>query len=526
MMRALTLTAIVGAIGLSTATARADIERYAVIIGENQGAADDVLLHHAETDAARVRDVLQELGGFSSEHSMYLVNVDAASVRRTLIEVNDRIRAHTDGAHPTMLVVYYSGHGDAVSLHLRGTSLDLSELEHLVSGSAATFRVLITDACRSGGLTRVKGGKAAPAIAISIGEQLAAQGAVFLTSSAANESAQESDALGGSFFTHYLVSGLLGAADADGDGRVSLVEAYRYAYDRTLGASSETLAGLQHPTFEYEIRGKGEIILTMPGQKRSDRGFVTFPAGFSYLVFTGGREGMVVAELGRFDEVRRLNLARGRYFVRGRGASELVEGSLDVASGDDRVLDHRGFDHVAYARLVRKGGGELRLVHGPELGMWIGTPAITGLSACIGGFAGYAVDLAWGSIVARGGACRARRSGMYLEDTLEMIDLELDGTHAWDVGPVTVALGVAVGSSLLVRTFTTTGNAPTRTTLAPDVGAIGSLSVPLRHGFYVAGDVSAGTLFFREASMTQGGSTAWTAQFRLRGGLAIGKQMP
>jgi hypothetical protein len=521
-----TTLVITAAIALGGAPARADVERYAVVVGDNRGTDDDALLRHAETDAARVRDVLEELGGFAPDHSTYLANVDAATVRRTLIEVNDRIRAHTDAAHPTILVVYYSGHGDAAALHLRGTTLELSELQHLVSGSAATFRVLITDACRSGGLTRVKGGRPAPPISISIGEQLAAEGAVFLTSSAANEAAQESDELGGSFFTHYLVSGLLGGADGDGDGRVSLAEAYHYAYDRTLSASSETLAGLQHPTFEYQLHGKGEIVLTMPGDKRPDRGFVTFPTGFSYLVFADNRDGAVVAEVGRFDTVRRLNLARGRYFVRGRGARELIEGSIEVAPSSDRVLDDRHFDHVAYARLVRKGGSELRFVHGPQLGTWLSTPAIEGLSACLGGFGGYAIDFAWGSLVARAGPCRAHRTGMYLDDALTMIDTEVDGTHAWDAGPVTVALGVGAGGSLLVRTFTTTGSAPTRTTLAPDVGAVGSISVPLPHGYYLAGDVFAGTLFFREASSSLGGSESWVARFRLRSGLAIGKQLP
>ena len=44
---------------------------------------------------------------------------------------------------------------------------------------------------------------------------LAGEGVVFLTSSSANEDAHESDTLKGSFFTHYLVSGMLGAADTD-----------------------------------------------------------------------------------------------------------------------------------------------------------------------------------------------------------------------------------------------------------------------------------------------------------------------
>src|SRR5439155_22731691 len=96
MRPSLLLASIAVAVPLSSAPARADVERYAVLIGDNRGAGDDVPLHYAETDAARVRDVLQELGGFAADRSVYLANVDAAPVRRTLIELNDRIRAHTD----------------------------------------------------------------------------------------------------------------------------------------------------------------------------------------------------------------------------------------------------------------------------------------------------------------------------------------------------------------------------------------------------------------------------------------------
>ena len=73
-------------------------------------------------------------------------------------------------------------------------------------------------------LTRVKGGHGAP-LRDSDRRAPFEQGLALLTSSAANEDAQESDALKGSFFTHHFVSALLGAADADGDGKVTLEEA-------------------------------------------------------------------------------------------------------------------------------------------------------------------------------------------------------------------------------------------------------------------------------------------------------------
>lgn len=52
--------------------------------------------------------------------------------------------------------------------------------------------------------------------------------------------AHESDRLRSSFFSHHLITGLRGAADADGDERVALSEAYDYAYRQTLRSSGQT----------------------------------------------------------------------------------------------------------------------------------------------------------------------------------------------------------------------------------------------------------------------------------------------
>lgn len=66
------------------------------------------------------------------------------------------------------------------------------------------MRVLVLDACRSGALTRVKRGRIVQPFAITHDAGLRGEGMV-LTASSANEDAQESDELRGSFFAHALV---------------------------------------------------------------------------------------------------------------------------------------------------------------------------------------------------------------------------------------------------------------------------------------------------------------------------------
>jgi hypothetical protein len=111
----------------------------------------------------------------------------------------------------------------------------------LVRGSAGDVRILVIDSCRSGAVTRVQGGTPAPPITLS-DPGGTDEGVIVLTASA-GEDAQESDALGGPFFTHYLLPALSGTADTDGDHRVTVTEAFQYTRDQSGLASARTLGG-------------------------------------------------------------------------------------------------------------------------------------------------------------------------------------------------------------------------------------------------------------------------------------------
>ena len=135
-------------------------------------------------------------------------------------------------------------------------------LKARIAASPVDVRIAILDSCRSGALTRTKGARKAPAFEIQSESPRDAKGLVILTSSTSDEDSQESDAIGGSYFSHHLASGLLGGADRSGDGRVTLFEAYAYAYDRTVADTAESAAGAQHPTFSYDLAGNGDLVLT------------------------------------------------------------------------------------------------------------------------------------------------------------------------------------------------------------------------------------------------------------------------
>jgi hypothetical protein len=512
-------------LALPLATAAARVERYAIVIGNNLGAAAEVPLHYAEADASRVHEVLRELGGYEPANMVLLRGESADTARSTLIAFNDRIRQATSAADTdVMLFVYYSGHADGERLHMSGTALSMTELAQLVRGSAAQFRLVVLDACHSGALTRGKGARVRPPFALP-GERSAGEGVAFLTASSESEDAQESDALHGSFFTHAFVSGLLGAADSDHDGRVVLEEAYRYAYEATLRATSRTLAGTQHASFRYDFSGSGDIVLTEPEAHRSERASLRFPARGEFLLMRDSDSGAVVAELTGHAENRRLSVRPGRYFVRMRTPDVLYEGTLDVAAGSSREVDVDvgGFTRTEYARLLRKGMANQRAVHGVESGFALRTPLPNESQACLGAFAGYALDLEYFGLGARMSGCTGSWSRGPLQATIDGYDVSGRIYRAWDWSVLAIELGLDVGAALFLQRFDTPGRAAQRITAAPLLGPHLSLSLDLGAGLFTMLDLAGETYLLNTQAPRQAATLG--PHFALRSSLAIGKRL-
>ncbi len=479
---------------------RAEIERFALIIGNNVGDRDETELRYAEDDASKVYDVLRNLGGFRPENMVLLRGDSAEGARQALIGLNRRVRRETAFDRPaTMLFVYYSGHADADTLHMGDSGFSLRQLKELVEGSAAAFRILVLDGCRSGALTRLKGGQVAPPVSIVLRDRLAGEGTVFLTATSANEDAQESDEIKGSFFTHYLVSGLLGAADASGDGQVVLEEAYRYAYDHTLRASSRTLAGTQHPTYRYDLRGQGLLVLSRLVSQR--RAIVGFPAGRSYLLFQGGPDGPVVAEVGSQDAVRRLSVEAGHYFVRARATRYLLEGTVELERDTERAIGDS-----ARASLFESG-------------------------PCMGPYAGYALEMRALTIVPRIGLCSAtalRASPGGREFTAEVRLM-----REWDTRWITAGLGVVPGLALLADSSVVDGALVSRYRAVAMLGTAISATVELAGSSYASLEVGAQTYIQRKRTLIfsaaatsrdppRGTDNELDAAMVLRAGLGVG----
>jgi hypothetical protein len=214
-------------------------------------------------------------------------------------------------------------------------------------------KVAILDSCSSGSLTRAKGGVTRPAFLFDVSSDMS--GHAYLTSASAEEAAQESDRIGGSFFTHYLISGLRGAADAKGDGLVTLEEAYAYAYQETLASTEKTQYGPQHPAWEIELSGSGSLVLT---DLRSSSATLRVADDIAGRLYFRDADGNLAVELDKqYGQAVELGLEPGTYSVLLDSKSSRLGAEVRVSARQPATLTLSQLKPVAVESATARGDG-------------------------------------------------------------------------------------------------------------------------------------------------------------------------
>jgi hypothetical protein len=357
-------------------SASAETRRFAIVLGNNAGAGIRAPLRYAESDAGKMARVLAELGDVAGDDLLLLQGRPAADLEKAVVHVRDAVAmVHHSPDARAVLIFYFSGHSDGESLELGNERVPYTRLKAMLAGTGAELRVAIIDACRSGSAISQKGGSPAPAFVIRLTDQLSASGEVIITSSAADESALESSEVMGSYFTHNFVSGLRGAADSSGDKLVTLAEAYRYAYDRTVTETAVTPAGAQHPVYDYRLSGQGELVLA--SLQRTSATLV-LPEGADRALVSDLARDQVVAEV-QPGAARELAVAPGSYGIKALKGGESFGGRFTLADGVRQVVKWSDLSPLKSPEFARKGGEvELSLhsdsqqVEGPWLSVFGG----------------------------------------------------------------------------------------------------------------------------------------------------------
>ena len=333
------------------AAAVVPLRRFALIAGSNNGGSTRIRLKYATSDAKTVSSVLTELGGVKQEDMLLLMDPTLASFQAGIRKVQKMMEDSEAKDERREFLLYYSGHSDETGLILGSEIFPYEELRSQVVDVPADVRVAILDSCASGALTRTKGGVARPAFLFDASSEM--KGHAFLTSSSGDESAQESDKIGASFFTHYLVSGLRGAADVTGDGLVTLNEAYAFAFQETLASTVKTQYGPQHPEFEINLAGSGDLVLT--DLRASSAGLTVADEVYGRMYIRDER-GFLAVELNKpGGQPVELGLAPGLYSVVIDRKDGRLRADVQITANRRTVLAAADFKSLATDKTVSRG---------------------------------------------------------------------------------------------------------------------------------------------------------------------------
>jgi len=334
----------------------AKIKRFALIVGTNDGGPDRIPLKYAVSDAESFSNVLQDMGGVASDDRILL----REPKKKDFFSALRKLRGWVINARPKHgkieSIFYYSGHSDEYHILLGKEKISYQELRNEIKSMDADVRIAILDSCASGAFTRLKGGKMRSPFLLDSAFDM--KGYAFMSSSSANEASQESDRLRGSFFTHNLVSGLRGAADTIHDGRITLNETYQYAYQRTLAQTEKTMSGPQHPNYNIQMAGTGDVVIT---DIRGSSTVLTIPEDMAGKIFIHNADNVLVVELTKPRNRKMvIGLDEGKYRVINISEGKIFESKVVLQKGKNVELKLQEFKETKRILTALRGGKKYR----------------------------------------------------------------------------------------------------------------------------------------------------------------------
>ena len=328
------------------------LQRFALVVGANDGGPGHDRLRYAGSDARSMAGVLAQLGGVRAQDAVLLLEPSPAALTQALKQLAGRIAEARRPGHRLELVFYYSGHSDEVGLLLGSQRLDYPALRAAIERTAADVTIAILDSCSAGAFTRQKGG--VHQLPFLVDTSVRVSGHAFLASSSENEAAQESDRIGSSFFTYFLISGLRGAADVSGDGRVTLNEAYNFAFNETLAGTERTVGGAQHPAYEIQLSGTGDVVMT---DLREPSARLQLPRHLQGRIHVRAPDGVLASELTKHGGAEiLLALEPGSYRVTVESAGSYFETRVTLITGQTTPLPTSTLVRLAGEPTLPRGG--------------------------------------------------------------------------------------------------------------------------------------------------------------------------
>jgi hypothetical protein len=157
-----------------------------------------------------------------------------------------------------------------------------------------------------------------------------------------------------------------GAADVNADGRVTLSEAYQFAFDETLSRTVELAGGAQHPAYDMNLSGTGDVVMT---DVRRVSARVTLADDVEGRLFVRAADRRLVAELYKpAGRVIELGLEPDDYDIFLERRRELHVVHRELADGQQLLLASADFTPTPREETMSRGGPVLAGARPPSSG--------------------------------------------------------------------------------------------------------------------------------------------------------------
>lgn len=224
---------------------------YALIVGVAKYKTMESL-NYTDDDAYRVYAFYKGIEGGALPDDQISILIDEAATNSNIKAELAKMAEKVDG--DDALVVYMSGHGLTnyfvpSDFDGRNNALAYQELTSMLDQSYAKNKILIMDACHTGSALTARSAFDAPLKNYYQKLNESQAGTVMFSSSRTDEVSLESSGLRQGIFSYYLLKGLKGAANLNGDQIVTVEEIYKYVTDQV----SKYSGGRQKPLLAGDI---------------------------------------------------------------------------------------------------------------------------------------------------------------------------------------------------------------------------------------------------------------------------------
>lgn len=216
------------------------VKIYAVVIGVGRY-PDLPQLKYTDDDAYQLYAFLKSPEGGAVPDNQVRVLIDEAANRENIIKTLKTTFSQADAND--VILLYFAGHGingyylpyDSDGYKNR---ISYDEIKRVLESSSAKHKLCIADACYSGSLLAQRSAYGESLDLFYSTFEKTRGGTAFLLSSKQEEISLESSGMRQGIFSHYLINGLKGACDKNGDRIITIRELYDYIYANVRKASA------------------------------------------------------------------------------------------------------------------------------------------------------------------------------------------------------------------------------------------------------------------------------------------------